>query len=98
MDLLSPKNNNCSAKYIKFNEIQNKIFLDALSKSDARWDGKQEKFFYMALMIVRVLCGKKGFYSYEKNYIDIHLFQLHIARIRLKYNKVALILQLPSDE
>ena len=25
-----------------------KIFLDALSKSDSRWDGKQE-FFYMAL-------------------------------------------------
>ena len=33
-------------KYIKFNEIKNKIFLDALSKSDARWDGKQEYFLY----------------------------------------------------
>ena len=41
------KSINCSAKYIKFNEIKNKIFLDALAKSDARWDGKQE-FFYMA--------------------------------------------------
>ena len=36
----------CSAKYIKFNEIKNKIFLDALLKSDARWDGKQEIFLY----------------------------------------------------
>ena len=25
--------------------MNNKIFLDALSKSDARWDGKQESFF-----------------------------------------------------
>ena len=25
--------------------IKNKIFVDALSKSDARWDGKQEKNF-----------------------------------------------------
>ena len=47
MDLLSAKTINCSAKYIKFNEIENKIFLDALSKSDALWDGKQE-IFYMA--------------------------------------------------
>ena len=38
---------NSSAKYIKFNEIRSKIFLDALSKSDARWDEKQE-LFYMA--------------------------------------------------
>ena len=38
-DLLSPKKNNYSAKYIKFNAMKNKIFLDALSKSDARWDG-----------------------------------------------------------
>ena len=30
------KRNNCSAKYVKFNEIKNKIFLDALSKSNAR--------------------------------------------------------------
>ena len=29
----------------KFNEIKNKIFLDALAKSDARWDGKQEYYF-----------------------------------------------------
>ena len=36
---------NGSGKYFKFNEIKNKIFLDALSKSDARWDGKQEIFF-----------------------------------------------------
>ena len=35
---------NYSAKYIIFNEIKNKIFLDALSKSDARLDGKQEIF------------------------------------------------------
>ena len=35
----------CSAEYIIFNEIKNKIFLDALSKSDARWDGKQEILF-----------------------------------------------------
>ena len=34
-----------SAKYIKFNKMKNKIFLDALSKSDARWDGKQNFFF-----------------------------------------------------
>ena len=39
MDLISPKKINCSAKYIKFNEIKNKNFLNALSKSDARWDG-----------------------------------------------------------
>ena len=45
MNLLSPKTIHCSAKCIKFNEIKNKIFLDALSKSDARWDGKQEFFF-----------------------------------------------------
>ena len=37
---------NCSAKYIRFNEIKNKIFIDALSKSDARCDGKQEFFLY----------------------------------------------------
>ena len=36
---------NGSDKCIKFNEMKNKIFLDALSKSDARWDGKQEFFF-----------------------------------------------------
>ena len=47
MNLLLPKAVNCSAKYIKINETENKIFLDALSKSDARWDGKQE-IFYMA--------------------------------------------------
>ena len=48
MDLLSPKII-CSAKYIKLHQIQwNKIFLDALSKSDARWDGKQD-FFYLSL-------------------------------------------------
>jgi len=46
MDLLSPKKINCSAKYINFNEIKNKFFLDALSKSDARWDGKQENFLH----------------------------------------------------
>jgi len=46
MDLLSPKKINCSAKYINFNEIKNKFFFDALSKSDARWDGKQENFLY----------------------------------------------------
>ena len=34
-----------SAKYIKFNETKNEIFLDALLKNDARWDGKQEFFF-----------------------------------------------------
>ena len=45
MDLLSPKNNG-SAKYMKFNEMKNKIFLDALSKSDAQWDGKQDFFLY----------------------------------------------------
>ena len=28
--------------------MKNKIFLDVLSKSDARWDAKQE-IFYMAL-------------------------------------------------
>ena len=33
------------SKYIKFNEMKNKIFLDALCKSEARWDGKQELFF-----------------------------------------------------
>ena len=48
MDLLTPRTINCSTIFIKFNEMKNKIFLDALSKSDARWDGKQ-KFFYMAL-------------------------------------------------
>ena len=37
-----------SVKYIKVNEIENKNVLDAPSKSDARWDGKQD-FFYMAL-------------------------------------------------
>ena len=31
---------------IQWNKKQ--IFLDALSESDARWDGKQE-FFYLAL-------------------------------------------------
>ena len=36
MDLLLPQNN----------EIKNKIFHDALSKSDARWDGKEEFFLY----------------------------------------------------
>ena len=36
---------NGSDKYIKLNEIKNKIFLDALAKSDARWDGKQEYYF-----------------------------------------------------
>ena len=36
----------CSAKYIKFNEIRNNFFLDALSKSDAHWQGKQELFLY----------------------------------------------------
>ena len=30
------------SKYIKFNEMKNKIFLDALCKSNARWDGKQD--------------------------------------------------------
>ena len=45
MDMLSPKTINCSAKYIKFIEMKNKIFLDALSKSYARWDGKQELFY-----------------------------------------------------
>ena len=29
--------------------MKSKIFLDALSKSGAHWDGKQE-FFYMALL------------------------------------------------
>ena len=28
------------------NEIRNKIFLDALSKSDERWEGKQENLLY----------------------------------------------------
>ena len=46
MNLLPPKTINCSAKYIKLNEIENKVFLDALSKSNARWDGKQEIFLY----------------------------------------------------
>ena len=45
MDLLSPKTINSSVKYIKFNEIKDKIFLDVLAKSDARWDGKQEYYF-----------------------------------------------------
>ena len=36
--------NGCD-KYIKFDEIKNQIFLDALAKSDARWDGKQEYYF-----------------------------------------------------
>ena len=45
MVLLLPKKINGSDKYIKFNEIKNKIFLDALAKSDARWDGKQEYYF-----------------------------------------------------
>ena len=36
---------NGSDKDIKFNEIKNKIFLDALAKNDARWDGKQEYYF-----------------------------------------------------
>ena len=45
MVLLSQKNNyNGSDKYIKFNEIKKK-FLDALAKSDAPWDGKQEYYF-----------------------------------------------------
>ena len=46
MDLLSPKKTNSSAKFIKFNDIKNENFLDALFKSDARWDGKQEIFLY----------------------------------------------------
>ena len=33
--------------HIKFNKIKNKILLDALFKSDARGDGKQESL-YMA--------------------------------------------------
>ena len=41
MDLLRRKTINCSAKYIKFDEMKNQIFLDALSKIDARWDRKQ---------------------------------------------------------
>ena len=45
MDLFLPKNN-CSAKYIKFNEIKNKTFLDALSKSNARLDGNMKYFLY----------------------------------------------------
>ena len=36
---------NGSDKYIKFSEIKNKFFLDALAKSGARWDGKQEYYF-----------------------------------------------------
>ena len=36
---------NGSDKYIKFSEIKDKIFLDTLAKSDARWDGKQEYYF-----------------------------------------------------
>ena len=47
MDLVSPKAINCSAKYIKFNEIEHKISLDAMSKSDAHWDEKK-MIFYMA--------------------------------------------------
>ena len=31
----------------KFNKVKNKNFLDALSKSDARWNGKKD-FFYLA--------------------------------------------------
>ena len=50
MNLLSPKKINCSAKYIKFNEIKSKVFLDALSKSDARWDRKQDFFYLYGLM------------------------------------------------
>ena len=32
--------------HIKFNKIKNKILLDALFKSDARGDGKQESLLY----------------------------------------------------
>ena len=44
MDLLLLKTINFSAKYIKFIEITNTFFLDAFSKSNARWDGKQGIF------------------------------------------------------
>ena len=50
MNLLSPKNDYIDCQIIKFNKIENKNFLDALFKSDARGDDKQE-IFYMALWI-----------------------------------------------
>ena len=46
MDLLHWKAIYCSAKYIKFNEMKNRFFLDALSKSDVRLDRKQDIFLY----------------------------------------------------
>ena len=68
MDLLSSKTINCSAKYI--NKIKNKIFLDALSKSDAHWDGKQE-FFNMALVAeVRLSSSAKD----DQQYLSKSLF------------------------
>ena len=50
---------NCSAKYIKSNEIKNKNFPGELSKSDARWDGKQE-FFLIGLIFMKYCSWDRG--------------------------------------
>ena len=44
-----------SVKYINFNKIRNRILVDALFKSDARSDGKQE-IFYMAFKYWNAVC------------------------------------------
>ena len=62
-------------KYTKFNEIKNKIFLDALSKSDVRWDGKQE-FFYMALSYSDKTNHPSASSKHEQLPIDYHVIQI----------------------
>ena len=47
---------NCSAKFIKFNEIENKIFFDELSKSDARWTGNKIFFIWPDQLFILFIC------------------------------------------
>ena len=57
---------NGSDKYIKFNEIENRIFLDALLKSVACWDRKQE-IFYMALAGMIKWCKNVKFGQFQSS-------------------------------
>ena len=66
---------NCSAKFIKFNEVENKIFLDALFKSDARWDGKQEIFLYGLISIMKI----------QRQWLDLGAARVYLDTIRIKY-------------
>ena len=55
------------------NEI--KKIIDALSKSDVRWDGKQE-FFYMALSYSDKTNHPSASSKHEQLPIDYHVIQI----------------------